>query len=275
LIVSVVVFAPPIRELSVTAAPFKYHWYVGAGVPPATTLNATFPPITGFCPTGCVKITGAEPTVKFAEADADPTPFVAVTRKVPAELSAFALASCTFASTSVEVFDPVTFPPSSDNSTPLRRHWYVGAGDPVATTVNVAFPPATVPTLTGGFTITGGTLSTIVALLLIRLVPLPVSTTRYGTTSAVVMFEIVSNAVVVPVYFDEFVKFVHVVFPTSICHWYVRKPPGCVGSGSTVNVVLPPSAASWFTTAASIDGAHAREMKTSPPVPTPTNVPLL
>jgi hypothetical protein len=179
-IVKVVVVAPTMcGGLFVNATPFKYHWYVGGGVPDADVLNVTFPPITGFCPAGCVKIAGADPTVKFAEAVTVPTMFVTSTENTPAELSAPTVASCTFVSTSVDVFDPVTFPLSSDNSAPLRRHWYVGAGVAAATTLNVAFPPATVPTLTGGCWITGTTPSVIVALLLIKVVPFPfVTSTR-------------------------------------------------------------------------------------------------
>jgi hypothetical protein len=78
-ITSDVVFAPVIRELFATAAPFSSHWYVNVGPPTAVTFIVTVaPPATVLLAGGTV--TTGTPGRNVAGIDVTfPTGFVTTT----------------------------------------------------------------------------------------------------------------------------------------------------------------------------------------------------
>jgi hypothetical protein len=69
--------------------PLCCHWYVGGGLPVATTVNVTAPPAPTVWETGCVVSDGAAETgitVKLAELPTEPAEFETVTVYNPASV---------------------------------------------------------------------------------------------------------------------------------------------------------------------------------------------
>ena len=122
-----------------------------------------------------------------------------------------------FESVRVALFAPATF-------TPYNSHWYVSGAVPAATTVNITVEPAAELTLCGWVVTLGGCPTVRVAMLLMVLPAVFVTTQRtWSPLIGSVRALSVRPADCAPLTPTPFARSVHVPEPNDCrCHWYVK-----------------------------------------------------